>query len=133
MVSSFNRKQKNDKLFILAGGLIILFLFFSFFIANFKIYFKRTELISQIKSLDNKVQEMKDKNKNLEQSISKTNEESYAEKVAREELDLQKPGEKVVSFVVSKDLKKQSESSNKSSWFGWIGKTWQWLKDSFKK
>jgi hypothetical protein len=54
------------------------------------------------------------------------------EKVAREELDMQKPGEKVVSFIVPKpQVKPEPEQDISKKWFGWLSDSWNWVKSKF--
>ena len=87
---------------------------------------KKRELNKQIFSLENQVIDIEKSNKNLEKGIAQSTDDNYMEKVAREELDMQKAGEKVVSFVFSKQETIQSEEQNISKkWFSWIGDTWQ--------
>ena len=96
-------------------------------IANIKIYKKKQQLTTQIQSLENKIQETKNRNEELKEGIVKSNDSQYIEKVAREELDLQKPGEKVFSFVKAKEEGKDEKNASKnifqnlSAWIrGWF-------------
>ena len=96
--------------------------------ANFRIYQKKQELNYQIKTLQQKVTDIKKQNDNLTQEIANAQNQAYIEKVAREELDLQKPGEKVFSFVQTQPQVEPAPPSPKSIWqqfTAWIG---EWIK-----
>ena len=128
MVADF-KKNKNKSLFkkiILAvGGMVILSLLVFLIIANINVYKKRTELNSKIEDLKNRISDIKNSNEHLEQGILKTDNDEYIEKVAREELNLQKEGEKAVSFIMPDEKNHQNDLSKKNifdSWLGWLGK-----------
>ncbi len=88
-----------------------------------RMFQKRAQLNRQVNDLKNKIADLKASNGDLEQGISKSDDINYIEKVAREELDLQKPGEKVFSFI--KDPNEQAgvipQKSIWPAWLGWIG------------
>lgn len=98
-------------------------------VANIKIYQKKEKLIAQIENLKNKIESIKNENEGLRQGILDTNKEEYIEKVAREQLDLQKPGEKVVSFIKEDEKPEQSRQPAKNFLQIWLG----WLSSIFKK
>ena len=135
MIADFKKKQKRNiskNFLIIFGGVLILVLIFLLINASIKIHKKSVELISHVESLKNKIQDIKNKNKDLKQNILKSQGDEYIEKVAREELDLQKPGEKVFSFIMPQP--KQEENNDKQKnilqiWLGWVVNIWQ----SFKK
>ena len=111
------------------GGVLLLCLFVFLIVADIKTYQKKRELNSQVENLKNKVAELQNSNSNLQQGISQSDDPKYIEKVAREELDLQKPGETVVSFVASEVQAPSSNPPPKSFWQNWFG----WLGGIFKK
>ena len=96
-------------------------------IANMNVYKKKRELGTQIKGLEQKVQDLKEKNSQLKESTARADDQSYIEKVAREELELQQPGEKVISFVSAETQMPKTESNQGflHSWLSWLG---GWLK-----
>lgn len=127
MVSDF-KKNKNKNAFspilFKLGAVLLLIVAVLLVVADIKVYQKKKQLNSQIKSLENKIAELKKENENLEKNISSIDDQSYIEKIAREELNLQKPGEKVVSFIETEGQKNQNDSSKKGIlevWLGWIG------------
>ena len=98
-------------------------------VANVKIYQKRKAFLSQVSSLQRQIKNLQDSNANLKERISNVDNDTYVEKVAREELDLQKEGETVVSFVTQQ--KPIQEASNATphgiqSWLGWLSGGWEW-------
>ena len=133
MVADFKRKQNNPlgKFFIILEGLLILLVMVSLVIANIRIYQKREKLISQIEILKNKIQGTKNKNNDLKENILRANDDQYTEKIAREELDLQKPGEKVFSFIKESNHQQEDNQGNKNFLQDWIGDIWQWIKNIF--
>ncbi len=137
MVSDFLRKQKRDprrQLFIIMGGVFILFIVIVLVIANVKIYQKKQKYITQIEDLKKKIQELQDKKVSLNEGIQNANNQIYIEKVAREELDLQKPGENVVSFIKSTDNQPKQGNNNNifQLWIAGIGNFWNSVVSWFK-
>ena len=98
-------------------------------IADIRIYQKRKKLISQVEILKNKIQDIKDKNNTLKEGISESNNNQYIEKIAREELDLQKPGEKVFSFIKESNGQQQNNETRKNILEVWL----DWIVGFFKK
>ena len=139
MVSDFNKKQKREfstnKLLLALGAILFLAIAFSLFYANFKIYLKKQELIKEVDSYQKQIEDIQNKNKTLEEGIVKTDDKDYIEKIAREELDMQIEGENVVAFVMPESSINQEENTetfwSMNFWFGWIGQSWNWIKDKF--
>ncbi|MDI6591739.1 MAG: septum formation initiator family protein [Patescibacteria group bacterium] len=96
----------------LIGCLLVIIIGFLIF-SNLKISQKRSELIAQIETLKKEIQILEEKNQRLKEKISQARTESYLEKVAREQLDLKKPGEEVV--VIKKEKGKETKEE-KSFW-----------------
>jgi cell division protein FtsB len=70
--------------------------------ADINVYKNKIKLAEQIKEYKSQIKNLEEKNYNLKQGISQADDNSYIEKVAREDLDLQKPGETVVGFIMPK-------------------------------
>ena len=137
MVSNFSRKKKRDpkrQILIAIGGIFILFIIVVLAIANVKMYQKTQKYFSQIDDLKNKIQESDDKKVSLNEGIKNSNNEAYIEKVAREELDLQKPGENVASFIKSTDNHQKQDNGNTvfQLWIAGIGNFFNSALDWFK-
>ena len=96
-------------------------------VANIKIFKKRQEFLAQISDLKNQAQELKNKNTDFEQGIASTDDPMYIERVAREELDLQKPGEKAVSFIMPPAEPQKTDGASQSSLQSWFASIWGWL------
>ena len=134
MVADFKKNQKrkpSKKIFFIFGGILLLLLLIVLIIADVKVYRKKKQLNTQIESLKNKIEEIKVKNEQLEQGIAKADDSQYIEKVAREELDLQMPGEKVFSFVVSPSEKQEVQENKKNFFQTWIDGFFGWIKNKF--
>lgn len=134
MITNFKNKRKRNlwpHFSFYFGGILILFIFVILVIANIKIYYKRQEYLAQVANLQNQIKDIQQRNENLKQGISKADDNQYIEKVAREELDLQKPGEKVVSFVMSQTQSQETNNQPKNIWQKWLNNTWNWIKNKF--
>lgn len=132
MVTNFRKKQKANplkKLLVGGGALLILALSVGLVVANVKIFIKKRQLAVQVRELEAKTEQMRQRNVQLQEGIANADNSEYIEKVAREELDLQKPGEKVFSFVVKPDENPQNPEKAPSAWQVWLG----WLSGWFTK
>ncbi len=130
MIADLKNKRKYNPwkgLFIIAGGIIIFIILCLLVLDSVKIYKKRRELSSQIQSLENKMQDIKNKNEELKQGALQVNDNQYIEKVAREELDLQKPGEKVFSFIMPQTENQMGDGS-KNILQNWFNAIWNRIK-----
>ncbi|MEK7664455.1 MAG: septum formation initiator family protein [Patescibacteria group bacterium] len=128
MITNF-RKNKSKNLFhqvlFKFGGILILIIALLLIIADVKIYQKKKQLNYQIESLKNKIQDLKSRNSSLKEGILNADKEQYIEKIAREELNLQKPGEKVISFVATESKPDQNSGEKKGIlevWLGWLSR-----------
>ena len=139
MVSDFRKKQKGEfftaNFWFRTGGIFILILVAALVFADYKIYQKRQNLISQIDAYNKQIEEIKQRNESLKEQISKSDDKDYIEKIAREELDMQKEGEKVVSFVMPEQKPGEEQKTESffsaNFWFGWLGQSWNWIKGKF--
>src|SRR3989344_4359868 len=134
MIPSFkkNKKSNQSKILVILGGIFILFIFIVIIIADIKMYEKKEKLNSKIENLKNKIEDIQARNNKLQQGISNVNDQKYIEKVAREELDLQKPGEGVVSFIMPQTQNQENivkPSNIFQDWMGGLNNSWQWIKD----
>ncbi len=126
MVADFKNKRNRNprKQFLLyVGGFFLAFLLIFLVVANIRVYQKRQEFLAQVASLKNQIKDIQQRNNNLEQGITKASDSQYIEKVAREQLDLQKPGEKAVSFVTSPPTQQKPTPPNQNIFQTW----WSWL------
>ena len=133
-MSSFQKKiQSHLPQNFAAKLIVVLLLVFCVVLifVNLRIYNKRRHLNSQIESLKNKIEETRNTNNNLKQEILKADDDKYIEKIAREELDLQKPGEKVFSFIDKSPQDAKETESSKNIFQVWLDNIFNFMKNSF--
>lgn len=130
----FQKKTKNPyrRFFINVGALMVVALVVVMVIADVKVYQKHRELNAQVLGLKQKVQDLKSENAQLKEGMARQDDPAYIEKVAREELDLQLPGEKVFSFVRTSG-QQQSDASIQNNVGAWVGNAWHSFIGIFKK
>ena len=138
MVADFRKKQKKygvNSLFIGLGGLLIFLGIGVLIFANINVYQQKEKFNAQISNLKERIDDLQSQNNSLKENISSQDDSQYIEKVAREQLGLQKQGEKVVSFVAKEETKPAEQpSENKNfwqAWTGWLAGGWEWLKAKF--
>lgn len=100
-------------------------------ISNIQINRKKDKLDNQIEAIKKEIDDFEQKNIELKEGIEKVGDPEYVEKIAREELNLQKEGEKVTGFILPPDYQKQNESINywhPKNWWSWVVSKWNWVK-----
>ena len=134
MVAKFKKNEK--KRFGKQGLFWILLLIMSvglmavLVVANMRMNEKRTQYISRIEILREKIQKVEKKAEELRKGVSQAGSKEHLERVAREQLGLKNPGEEVV--VISKEEEESSaevsedEEEKKSFWNP--EEWWKWLK-----
>jgi cell division protein FtsB len=83
--------------------------------SNWKINRQRTEMTVRIENLKKEISTLEKKKEELETLASESGQEGYLEKVAREQLNLQKPGEEVVA-ILAPEKEKEAPQEKKSFW-----------------
>lgn len=133
MVADFVKKQKGRDSQILLKALAIIFVALAVYliVANIRLYQKKKELVSEIHNYTEQIKKIEDSNKNLQAEIANTGNTDYIEKVAREEGGMQKPGEKVVSFVMPKAQTAKPQPV-KSTFLASLNDFWQKIVDFFR-
>ncbi len=140
MVADFNKKQKRGfskrNLFFVFGGILFLVASVFLILADIKIYREKQKLIAQLEGYKKQIEEIENRNKDLKEGITEANNNNYIEKVAREELDLQKQGEKVVTFIMPQTQKPAQETKQQNfldikTWTSWLSQSWSWIKSKF--
>ena len=115
MIHNFRKNKKASRfssILLKLGIVFICCLILLTAFANIKIYYKRKQLLAQVSNLENKISQIKNQNAGLELQIEKSGDVQYVEKVAREELGLQKPGEKAYSFINENEPKPVEEKKD---------------------
>lgn len=136
MVADFSKKQNRGHSDILFKTLSFLCLavFVVFAFADVRLYFRKKELSEQIEKYSLQLKKIEDSNIKLEEMIANSGNSDYIEKVAREEANMQKPGEKAVSFVMPEET--QQASPVKKNFWGYfsagLSNFWQQIKSVFK-
>jgi cell division protein FtsB len=134
MIPDFKKKQKRGlqkNNIILVLILILSIIVFIFLItANIKIYKKKQKLVLHLKSLENQTEEIKNNNAQLNEGIQKVTDNDYIEKIAREQLNLQKNDETTAVFLMPKPQEEKIENQTQSK--NWLGKILQNIISIFK-
>lgn len=135
MIPNFRKKKKVNASpaspFFKIGAILFLAFCAMLVFNDVKIIQKRRQLEQQVKNYKKQIQDLEKKNEGLKQGISEQQNQEYIEKVAREELGMQKPGEKVVAFVMPQENQQQGQQEESvlstKFWFGWLSQAWSWL------
>lgn len=133
MLTKFKKKKKRGKYKDMVFPVFMIIVFVTLIVvlvtANVKITKKRARLTSQINILKQEIQTLEQRNKDLGAGLSQSGSEEHLEKVAREQLDLKKPGEEVVVIAKEQDQEKEQEEpeEKKNSWNPkyW----WEWIRN----
>lgn len=126
---NFKKNKKSSlvsSLLFRAGAIAVLAVVVWLVITDVKIYFRKKQLGLQIQNMQHKIEGAKKENEDLRHGIANKDNPAYVEEVAREELDLQKPGEKVVSFVMQENQAETPDQQNAWPWLGWMGQWFSW-------
>ena len=122
------KKHKRKKAFrnifisLLLGSLLFIIVIF-LIISNWKINQRRTELNQRILKIQQEIQVLEERNKQLKAEISQTLESDYAEEVLREKGLYKKQGEKMIVILpLEEEGEKEKEEKN----------LWQKIQEWFK-
>lgn len=138
MIAKFEKRKKGVFVAVsFLGFVAIIFVLAAIIyltISNIKISRKKDKLDNQILSIKKEIEDFENKNLDLKKGIEKVGDPEYVEKIAREELTLQKEGEKVVGFILPPNYQKQDEKINywhPKNWWGWFKNKWSWIVSKF--
>ena len=138
MVSRFRKTEKGEHLASNVLGIIatvvILVIIGFLVVTNMEIKGKKDKLNVQIEIIKKQIAGLQGKNAILKEGIANVGNEEYIEKVAREELSLQKAGEKVVSFILppqQEEAKTETKFWKGSYWQLWFSSKWQQIRNMF--
>lgn len=123
----FNKKKAAIVFWAIFGIWFIVFLLYS----NIKMFQKRTELDKNLETLDASVESLTKEKDALNFSLGETNSPEYLEKVAREDLGMQKAGEQVV--IIKKGIDAQKSGSSDNGVLQIASKLVDWIKGWFSK
>ncbi len=134
MIADFNKKQKKEffsnKIAFQAAGILLLIIIVILIFAELKMYQKRGELVSGIYNYKKQIEDIKKTNQNLQDEISNSDNQDYIEKIAYEQLDQQKPGEKEVIFINPPE-KTETAANPENFWLAWFSGVFSWIKSKF--
>jgi len=120
MIPKSKKIRKKDSLRLLLWGIISIIsisLIVGFLISsNWKVNQRRTELQAKADALKKEIEILEKRNQELRSGISNIQKEDYLEEAAREQFNLKKPGEEVVS-VLSPEGKEKKEETQKEKNF----------------
>ena len=134
MIAKFGKRKKSVFFAISFLGIIavvfILFAIIYLSVSNIQIQKKKARLDRQVEAMQKEIEDFEKKNAELREGIEKVGDLEYVEKIAREELNLQKEGEKVMGFILPPGYQTQSASVNywnPGSWWSWVKGKWAWI------
>ncbi|MFA5877936.1 MAG: septum formation initiator family protein [Candidatus Staskawiczbacteria bacterium] len=138
MVSRFRKTEKREhsstNVLGIVAAVVILGIVGFLLVTNIEIKGKKDKLNAQIEIIKKQIAALQGKNDSLQEGIASVGDEAYIERVAREELSLQKPGEKVASFILppqQEEVKSDTKFWQGGYWRQWFGSKWQWVKGIF--
>jgi cell division protein FtsB len=117
-----NKKKASIVFWAIFGLWFIVFLLYS----NIKMFQKRTELDKNLETLDSSVESLTKEKDSLNFRLGETSSSEYLERVAREDLGMQKKGEQVV--IIKKDTNVKDNSFVQA-----ISNLIDWVKNGFNK
>jgi cell division protein FtsB len=123
----FNKKKASIVFWAIFGLWFIVFLLYS----NIKMFQKRMELDKNLETLDSTVESLTGEKDSLNFSLGETDSSEYLERVAREDLGMQKAGEQVV--VIKKDSSAENSDSSNNSVLQIVSGLIDWIKGLFDK
>lgn len=127
MIAKNSKKVKgiiNDlKRKAILGGLIVLVVFMLY--TNIKIMEERKRAEKELDKIEAQIEEKQKEKDRYNFQLGKSDTEGYLEKVAREELGLQKPGEQIV-IIKKQEEEKDAEQIRDQ---GFIEKIFSWFRE----
>ena len=98
-------KKRSQTFFgILSLAVLVLFVA-GLIVVNLRVSKKREQLMARINELRKQITELNQKKEKLQNKIQASKNGSYLEEVARDQLNMKMPGEKVVAFPVENNQK----------------------------
>ena len=83
---------------------------------NWKFYKKKIDLQAKVIELRTEEEALEKTNSELNKNLDYVKSDEYLEKVAREQLDMKKPGEEVVVIQKENSQQKKEQEENKTWW-----------------
>ncbi|OGZ28276.1 MAG: hypothetical protein A2562_04345 [Candidatus Nealsonbacteria bacterium RIFOXYD1_FULL_39_11] len=126
MVAKIKKKKRSWKHILIYSfsGIIMVLAIIFLSLTNWKIYQRKANLNEKIAELQGEISVLEERKIELSGLISYVQSDDYVEQVARDQLNMKRPGEEVV--VIQDDKK---DSGDKEREVGW----WEKLKSIFSK
>jgi cell division protein FtsB len=132
----FNKKGNseffNNTLLFKTLGIIFLVVILALFLADFKIYQKKQQLISQINAYQKQIKDIEKNSQNLKDEIANSNNTDYLEKLGYEQFNETKPGEKEIIFTSPQEKPKEAAKPQNfwdiKLWSDWLVGGLNWIK-----
>jgi cell division protein FtsB len=126
----FQEKRK-IRGFLYSKKMVILLLLVTalFFFSTIKVYLKSKNALSKRDETRKELAELEKRKVELEKDVNRFQSESGLEEEIRKNLNVQKPGEKVLVIVDKNAENGKIESGNELNDF--FSKIWEWIKDRF--
>jgi len=134
MIPNYKKKkshQASHSIWLHVGGISALVICVGLIVADVHMYQTKREFNTQVADLKNQVASLQTSNNDLKQKMGDANNSQEIERIAREEGDLQMPGETVVSFVMPKNQPPKTDSTSGNFLQAWLGASWNWIKSIF--
>jgi cell division protein FtsB len=93
--------------------LVLILIWFGFF----KVYFQKKEIAKEIFALEEEIKKLEGERSNLLKTLEYLKSDFYKEKEAREKLEMQKPGEKVIIILPEEEKEKTEEPPIYKKWW----------------
>jgi len=132
MLTNFDQSGK-VKQWIFNGflALVILVLIGLLGYSNWQMFQKRRDVKAELKQLDRKLNALQEEKATIQVSINQEDDQ-VVEEIAREQMNLKKPGEKVID-IKKPEQKEQKEQQQRKWWQKWLNKIQFWKQSkSFK-
>lgn len=127
MVKRRTKKKRKDYRSTVFLSVIALFVLYMA-ISNIRIFVQRMQVDEELEELEQTRDSLESKKIQLTSLLDRTLSESFSEKVAREELSLKKPGEKVI--VIKKEEEEEFTNTQESN--NILDDIKDWFSDVFK-
>lgn len=126
MIAKKNKKVKSiitdlKRKLAIAGFAVLIIVLLN---ANIKIWQEKQKAEKELQKVEESIEDITKEKDNYNFQLGKSDSEEYLEKVAREDLGLQKPGEQVI--VIKKQEDSQNTGGNENA--GFMQKVFNWVK-----